>query len=246
MTLEICANSLQSALNAQEGGANRVELCENLWEGGTTPSFGTLTLARKLLKIELLVLARPRGGDFVYSDLEFDILCQDILQMKEMGIEGIVSGVLNPNGTIDKIRTQILVELSRPLPFIFHRAFDCTPDAQKALEDLIDCGVKRVLTSGQKNSALDGLPLLKELHHQAAGRIEILPGGGLNGDNIAQLIPQNPCGQIHLTAKAPVLNRRLQHLDVNMNGSPAISEEFIFETDVEIVRKVRKLIDEGI
>lgn len=245
MILEICANSLQSAINAQAGGASRIELCENLWEGGTTPSYGTLKIAKKLIDIELLVLVRPRGGDFVYSELEFQVICEDILKLKEIGIDGIVSGVLDAQGNIDQARTKQLVALSHPLPFVFHRAFDCTPDPFVALQALIDCGVKRVLSSGQENSAIDGLPLIHQLHSRAAGRIEILPGGGLNKDNVKQLIAQNPCGQVHLTAKMPTLNKRLPHLKVNMNGSTAIAEEFIYETDVETVREVKRLMDEA-
>ena len=132
-TLEICSNSTQSALNAQIAGAKRVELWSNLWESGTTPSYGSIKRARNLLDIQVFILIRPRGGDFVYSELEFDIIKEDILLCKEIGVDGIVSGVLKPDNSIDLPRTQELIELSKPLPFTFHRAFDITPDLFQSL-----------------------------------------------------------------------------------------------------------------
>ena len=152
-TLEICANSVQSALNAQEAGADRVELCDNLWESGTTPGPGSLKLARKLLSIGLFVLIRPRGGDFIYSELEFDIIKEEIKWAKDLGVDGIVSGVLTAKGSVDIERTVQLVELAHPLPFTFHRAFDVTPNLKDSLQDLINCGVQRGLNfRGPKRS----------------------------------------------------------------------------------------------
>ena len=135
-TLEICANSVQSAINAELGGAHRVELCDNLWEGGTTPSTATIRLTCQHLNIDVYILIRPRGGDFVYSDLEFEIMKEDIKQSKKLGVDGIVSGILLPNGNIDVPRTKELVELSKPLSFTFHRAFDLVNNPVNSLEDV--------------------------------------------------------------------------------------------------------------
>ncbi|MTI41734.1 copper homeostasis protein CutC, partial [Fulvivirga lutimaris] len=198
--IEICANSVQSVINAEKAGAQRVELCDNLWEGGTTPSAAMIKLAKEKTNIAIYVLVRPRGGDFVYSDLEFEIIKEDIRICKELGVEGIVSGVLNADGTVDKERTRELVELSKPLPFTFHRAFDVANDAFRALEDIIDCGAVRILSSGQKNSAIEGIDLLKQIQEKAAGRISIMPGGGINPDNISELLSIG-CTEFHMSGK---------------------------------------------
>jgi copper homeostasis protein len=154
--IEICANGLQSALNAQMGGAARVELCDNLYAGGTTPSAGTIRLARKYLSIALHVLIRPRGGDFLYNAHELEIMKDDIRFCKDAGVEGVVIGILNADGTIDTERTAELIELARPMYVTFHRAFDMCHDATEALEQLIQLNVDCLLTSGQKNKASDG------------------------------------------------------------------------------------------
>ncbi|MBT8244957.1 MAG: copper homeostasis protein CutC [Winogradskyella sp.] len=186
MKLEVCANSYQSAKNAQSAQAQRIELCQELSVGGITPSYGLLKQVIKDLEIEIFVLIRPRSGDFVYTDNEFQIIKNDIKICKDLGCQGIVLGVLNHNKTIDLKRTQELVELSKPLPFTFHRAFDEVLKPKEALEQLIDLGVDRVLTSGQKSSAEEGLSLLKELNKIANGRITILAGGGVNADNASK------------------------------------------------------------
>ena len=183
-TLEICSNSAQSALNAQEAGATRVELCSSLWESGTTPSYGSIKKARALLDIQLFVLIRPRGGDFIYSDLEFDIIKEDIIACKAMGVDGIVSGVLNKDNTIAMARTKELIELSSPLPFTFHRAFDLTPNLFQSLENLISLNVDRVLTSGGHESVANASETITKLNQLAENKIKILPGVGINEANI--------------------------------------------------------------
>ncbi|MEQ8475726.1 copper homeostasis protein CutC [Fulvivirga sp.] len=239
--LEICANSVQSVINAEKAGAQRVELCDNLWEGGTTPSAATIKLAKEKTKIAIYVLVRPRGGDFVYSDLEFEIIKEDIRICKELGVEGIVSGVLNADGTVDKARTKILVELSRPLPFTFHRAFDVAAEPFQALEDIIDCGAVRILTSGQKNSAIEGIELLKEIQEKAAGRIIIMPGGGINESNISKL-QSIGCQEFHMSGKkAQKSMAKPGH--VNMNSSKDIPENIIFTSDIGTIRSVIEKID---
>jgi len=183
MLLEICANSYQSAKNAQEAGAHRIELCQELSVGGITPSYGLLKEVIEDLNIPIFVLIRPRGGNFVYSDAEFDIMKRDIQLCKDLECQGIVSGVLNADKTIDINRTKELVELSKPLQFTFHRAFDEVANPKKALEQLIAFGVERILTSGQENSAEKGLELLQVLNKISKNRITILAASGINSDN---------------------------------------------------------------
>ncbi len=186
MLLEVCANSFQSAVNANEAGAHRIELCQELSVGGITPSYGLIKEVVNAIDIPVFVLIRPRGGDFVYSDSEFDIMKEDIQICKDLGCRGIVSGVLNNDKTIDLKRTKELVELSKPLTFTFHRAFDEVETPKEALDQLINLNVDRVLTSGQQASAEQGIELLKELHKLANDKITILAGGGVSSDNASK------------------------------------------------------------
>lgn len=188
LILEICANSIQSAINAQQAGAHRIELCENLEQGGTTPSYGFLVQARKHLNIKINVLIRPRSGDFLYSDLEYQIIQDDIRMAKQLGADGIVCGILLPNGDVDIPRTKALVDLAKPMSFTFHRAYDFTNDPFKALEDVISTGANCLLTSGQQPTAIQGVHLIWELVKVAKDRITIMPGSGVNADNIEYLI----------------------------------------------------------
>lgn len=204
LTLEICVDSVEGALAAQSGGVQRVELCDNLLEGGTTPSAGMIALTRQQIGIGLNVIIRPRGGDFCYSDLEFAVMQYDITQAKQLGADGVVIGLLNPDGTIDKARTAALIEVARPLGVTFHRAFDMSVDPRQSLEDLIDLGVDRVLTSGQESSALEGVELISVLVQQAGGRIIVMPGGGVNERNIHKIVQQSGVREIHLSARSSV------------------------------------------
>ena len=186
MIVEICANSFESAFNAQQAGAHRIELCSELAVGGITPSYGLIEQVMTSLMIPVFVLVRPRSGDFNYSDAEFKIIKKDIELCKKLGCSGIVSGVLNRDNSVDALLTQELVELTKPLPFVFHRAFDLVPDPISALNELMEIGVQRVLTSGQESTALRGLELIQKLKSQAKNRITILPGGGINLENAIQ------------------------------------------------------------
>lgn len=183
MLLEICANSYQSAKNAQTAGAKRIELCSELSIGGITPSYGLIQQVINELDIETFVLIRPRSGNFNYSQAEFEIIKKDIQICKDLGCHGIVSGVLNDDNTINFERTQELIDLSKPLPFTFHRAFDVATNPKQALEQLIILGVDRILTSGQQPKAIDGLEHLKALKEQAQNRIIIIVGSGINSEN---------------------------------------------------------------
>jgi copper homeostasis protein len=174
---EACVDSVEAALAAQAGGADRVELCADLMDGGCTPSSGTIQLTRKLLNIRMNVIIRPRGGDFCYSDIEFETMKLDIELCKRAGADGVVIGLLNPDGTIDVERTRTLVALARPLSVTFHRAFDVSRDPFEALETLIGLGVDRILTTGQEPSPLEGLEMIAELVRRAGNRVIIMPGG---------------------------------------------------------------------
>ena len=208
MKLEICANAYQSVKNAQEAGAHRIELCQELSVGGITPSYGLLKQVIENLNIPVYVLIRPRGGNFVYSSDEFEIMKHNIKVCKELGCKipiaiGIVAGVLKEDKSIDVKRTQELVELSKPLDFTFHRAFDEVENTKEALEQLVDLGVHRVLTSGQQKTAEEGLGLLKELNALSNGRITILAGGGVNSENAIRF-KQAGLKEIHASASTTI------------------------------------------
>lgn len=206
IVLEICIDSVESAIAVQQGGASRVELCDNLLEGGTTPSAGAIALARQSIGIDLNVIIRPRGGDFCYTEVEFEVMKYDIEQAKRLGANGVVIGLLNSDGSVDAARTAALVELARPLSVTFHRAFDMSRDPHEALETLISLGLDRVLTTGQESSALEGLDLITELVRQAAGRIIIMPGlsGAISERNVKKIITQAEVKEIHTTASTPL------------------------------------------
>ena len=184
MIVEVCANSYEYAIKAEKAGANRIELCKDLHLDGLTPDYEIAKRTINELNIPVFILIRPREGDFNYSNEEFELMKADIVKFKEMGCKGIVSGVLNDDKTIDLERTKELVELSRPLEFTFHRAFDIVTDPLNELENLIDIGVDRLLTSGQKDKAIDGLDLLKKLNKKAGDRIKIMPGSGISNNTI--------------------------------------------------------------
>ncbi len=201
VTLEVCVDSVRSALIAQAGGAQRVELCQSLPEGGTTPSAALISKVRELLDIEVYVLIRPRGGDFLYDDIEFDIMLHDILYCARSGCDGVVIGMLQADGAIDKERCAELVHLAKQhnLGVSFHRAFDRCNDLQQGLEDIISLGCERVLTSGGQPTAQAGAAALKALVEQAAGRISIMPGSGLTPDNVAALLKTTGAKEVHGT-----------------------------------------------
>lgn len=199
--MEVCVDGVESAVNAEEGGASRVELCCNLVEGGTTPSLGTLRIIKQRVKIPVFVMLRPRGGDFVYSEDEFSVMTEDLQLLKENGADGIVFGILTPEGSIDESRCLELKQLANPLPVTFHRAFDMVRDPVKSLEVLVSLGFERVLTSGLESSALEGLPLLKALVQQARGRITLVPGGGITERNLKRILKGCGAKEFHGSAR---------------------------------------------
>ncbi len=199
--LEVIGFNIESCLIAQSAGAHRIELCDNPGDGGTTPSYGFIKAARHQLNIDLYPIIRPRGGDFLYSDAEFDIMRSDIKVCKELGCDGIVIGILNTDGTVDKKRCSLLVQLAYPMGVTFHRAFDRTSDAFKAMEDIIEIGCERILTSGQMPNALNGADLIAKLISQSDERIIIMPGSGIRSDNIIEIAKRTNAVEFHTSAR---------------------------------------------
>ncbi len=198
--IEVCVDSLESARAAEAAGADRIELCQALFEGGLTPSAGLLESVRKHVCLEIAVMIRPRGGDFCYTEDEFEVMKRDLVWAKTHGAELVVLGVLGPDGMIHRERTRELCDLAAPLPVTFHRAFDMAADPRAALETLIDLGVERVLTSGQERTALEGLDLIVELVRQAGDRIIVMPGGGLSERNLAKVLRVSGANEFHVSA----------------------------------------------
>ncbi|MBP1595759.1 MAG: hypothetical protein H6Q05_1136 [Acidobacteria bacterium] len=202
--LEVCVESAAGAVAAQQGGADRVELCANLLEGGTTPSAGSIRLARRSLHIGLQVMIRPRGGDFCYSAMEFEIMKLDIEAAGAAGADGVVFGLLNEDGSVDEKRTRELHGLARPMSVTFHRAFDMSRDPFESLDSLISIGIDRILTSGQDASALEGLDLIAGLVRKAGDRIIIMPGGGITERNFGRILLESGAKEVHVAALAMV------------------------------------------
>ncbi len=241
--LEICVDNIQSAIDAEEAGADRVELCGNLLEGGTTPGPGTIQLAREKLEIGLNVIIRPRGGDFLYDDQEYDIMKRDIKTCLIYGVDGVVLGILNPEGEIDVGRTSALVELAYPMPVTFHRAFDMCSDPVRGIEDVISTGAKRLLTSGQKNVVPDGAELISKVVKQAGNRIIIMPGGGLNISNIEFLARTTGANEFHLTARKSIdSGMKFRMEGINMGGLPGMSEFSRKVADKELIKKIIQIL----
>jgi copper homeostasis protein len=232
LVLEVCIDSVEAAIAAQEGGADRVELCANLLEGGTTPSAGAIQLARARVEIGLNVMIRPRGGDFCYSDVEFEVMKLDVELAKELGADGVVFGVLNQDGSVDVERTGALVELARPMSVTFHRAFDMTRDPHEAMDALIELGIDRVLTSGQESSVLEGLDLITDLVRKAGDRIIVMPGAGITERNVKTIVERSGAKEVHVAAPMSVESRmRYRNVRCFMGGELRPPEFTLTTTD---------------
>ena len=231
MTIEICTNSVQSAINASKGGADRIELCQNLNEGGTTPSYATIKYCVENLPLKTMVLIRPRPGDFCYNEAEYEVIKEDVIMCRELGAHGVVVGFLDENLDIDIARTAEIVRLARPMEVTFHRAFDRCRDWHKALEQIIECGCDRILTSGQCKTAPEGVDNLSEIQKQAAGRIAILAGSGVNSQNAKDLISITGINEIHSSCKHTIEKRQKTHIEDSSRYN---------ETDLE---EVKRLVD---
>lgn len=239
MIVEVCANSIESALNAQNAGADRIELCMELGVGGVTPSYGLIKQVLKVLNIPVHVLIRPRSGDFTYSNREFQIMQDDIMQCLDLGVSGIVSGVLTHQFTIDLKRTALLVDLTKPGHFTFHRAFDWISEPKKAIRELQNIGVNTILTSGQKVTALAGMDDLKSWNTYAS-HCSIMPGSGINLENI-QIFKENGFDAIHLSGSKwrKTLSSKPP---ITMNNAKFLSDDSIAVSDLDLLKEVVDIV----
>lgn len=226
--LEICANSVASCIEAQKGGAWRVELCAAIPEGGTTPSYGDIALARELIQIKLHVIIRPRAGDFLYSPLEHRIMLKDIETARRLGANGVVIGCLTPEGEVNWVRNRELVEAAEGMSVTFHRAFDMCRDPYESLERIIALGCDRLLTSGQQPKAEQGIPMLRELVQRAGDRIIIMPGSGVNADNITKLSEETGAREFHLSARERLESGMIyRNPNLKMGGDLILIDEYV-------------------
>ena len=240
--IEVCAFSLESCLAAEKGGANRIELCGSMYEGGTTPSAGLIQIAKQQVSIEIHAMIRPRGGDFCYSENEISVMQADIRLAKQMGCEGIVLGILQPNGRVNISQTKALVNLAKPMQVTFHRAIDMTTDYSEALEDIIETGCDRILTSGQKNTAMEGIEAIKKLVKQANNRIEIMAGSGVNASNVQTLI-HTGVNALHLTGKSIRDSEMIYRKEgITMGGLSEVPEYEIVYSDFKKIQAVAEVI----
>ena len=244
MICEIVVYNIESALKAQEGGADRIELCDNPGEGGTTPSYGTIEAVRQNVNLDVYVMIRPRGGDFYYTNYEFHSMKRDISQCQKISVDGVVFGILNPDGTLDKKRCKELIDKARPLKVTCHRAFDMTRDPFEALEDCIEVGFDRILTSGQQAQALKGADLIGELIKRANGRIAIMPGSGVNENTVQEILRKSNATEIHFSATSSRESGMIyRNPSIAGMGSDEGSEFKVRTVDPDRVRAMRKLAE---
>lgn len=235
--IEICVEGIDGLVAAQQAGADRVELCASLLEGGLTPGMGVVREALHIATIPFHVMIRPRGGDFLYSELEFRSMLEDVKALREIGVVGVVIGCLTADGRIDEARTKALVDAARPMTVTCHRAFDMTRDYREAIEALIRCGVDRVLTSGQRDTALEGIEILKDTVALANGRIVVMGCGALDVDNIAQVRCATGVDEMHFAALKTIKSgMEFRNPHVGMGGTAIEREYEITLTDVDAVR----------
>lgn len=239
--LEVVATSLESLESAIEGGADRIELCSNLFCGGTTPSAGLIQAAISESSVPVHVLIRPRPGDFCYNKAEMNLICRDIEFAKQSGAAGIVCGFLLPDGNIDKEITELIAELASPLSVTFHRAFDVSRDPFQALEDIIEAGCQRLLTSGQKNTAIEGRDLISQLVKHAGDRIIIMPGSGVNADNIQQL-KETGAHEFHMSGSVNRDSASIYYNDKVLLSDNPVRDSVIQMTSKEKVAAVKQFL----
>ena len=238
--IEIATSDFVTTKAAVEGGADRIELCANLAEGGTTPSFGTIKRCRESFNVLLYPIIRPRGGDFLYTKDEYEIMVEDVKLCKQLGCDGVVLGLLNMDGTIDIARTSGLVELAYPMETTFHRAFDRCLDPLEAMEELIEMGCERILTSGQQPTVNDGVELIAELNKKADGRIIIMPGSGVRKENIKMLAEKTGCTEFHSSLRSKTKSP-MQYLHPGFAGSEeSYMNNAIDPAEVKAIRNMLK------
>jgi copper homeostasis protein len=244
VTTEIVVYNIASALKAQEGHADRIELCDNQGEGGTTPSMGTIENVRQHVSLDVFVMIRPRGGDFCYSSYEFWTMKKDISHCQKLSVDGVVFGILTPDGRIDKKRCKEAIERARPLKVTCHRAFDMTRDPFEALEDCIEVGFDRILTAGQQAQALKGAELIGELVQRSNGRISIMAGSGVNENTVEEIVRVAGVNEIHFSATAfDESPMKYKNPNIAGMGSEEGSEFKLRTCDPERIRKMRELAE---
>mgnify|MGYP000866014566 CR=1 FL=1 len=238
MLIEICVDSLEGALAAERGGADRLELCSGLGEGGVTPGAGLVTSVCREVEIDVHAMIRPRGGDFHYSTAELSVMREEIRVARDLGVAGVVLGCLKENGDVDLGQVESLTALARPCNVTFHRAFDMCRDPREALDGLLNLGVDRILTSGQEANCLAGVSLIAELQERAAGRIAVMPGGGVTLENVREIAAGSGVGEIHLSARSMV-ESGMRHRNPRCSMGAGGAEEYRWKTtDEAIVRAV--------
>lgn len=206
MEIEICASTIQSAVNAKAGGATRVEICDNLEAGGTTPSYATIEYCIKELKLETNVLVRPRAGDFVYSKEEFEVICRDVAMSKQLGANSVVVGFLKENGELDADRLEKIVQIAKPMKVVCHRAFDACVNKDEAIEQIIQAGCFRILTSGGAPTSEEGIEGLARIVKQANGRIGVIAASGVTSENVERIIKGSGVKEVHSPCKVLIDN----------------------------------------
>jgi copper homeostasis protein len=237
-TIEICVEGIDGLVAAQRAGADRVELCASLLEGGITPSLGVVREGLALATIPFMVIVRPRGGDFLYSEREFESMLEDVRALREMGVAGVVAGCLTPDGRVDEPKMNALVAAAGPLSVTCHRAFDMTADFREAIEALVRCGVDRVLTSGQRDTAMEGINILRQTVEAAAGRIKVMACGALDETNIATVLRECGADELHFSAPRTVPSgMAFRNPQVDMGGTGHEREYQLTLTDEDAVRR---------
>lgn len=241
--LEICANSIESAIAAEKGGADRIELCANLGEGGTTPSHGQIKWCVEHLELEVWPLIRPRGGDFLYTDAEFECLLEDISFCKKIGCHGVVAGILDENGSVDETRCRQIIATASPMHVAFHRAFDMSQNLEESLEAIIALGFVRILTSGGKANAEIGASEIAKLVVQAKDRIEIMPGAGVNSNNLLQIAKITGARCFHTTAKDKFASKMAFQNAIGKMGDKDADEFSYEQTDLNKVKILKGILN---
>jgi copper homeostasis protein len=242
--IETAAFTVTSAIKAAQGGADRIELCSGYAEGGLSPSTGAILVAMEKLNIPVNIMIRPRVGDFVYNGEELLVMEKEIRFCRNQGVNGVVLGILTREGEIDKENVQKFVDIARPMAVTFHRAFDLCPNPFQALKDLISCGVHRVLTSGSRATAPEGIETIAELVKQAGDRIIILPGGGITAKNVMEIVVRTGVKEVHLSGKAlvesPMINRMGR---ISLSAPGEVWDNLWFECEPQKIRDVKSLLD---
>lgn len=239
VTLEICVDTIESALAAERGGAHRIELCSDLSDGGVTPSAGLISAVHRRVSLSFFVMIRPRGGDFFYSNDEFDLMQEDVRTAKQLGADGVVLGMLTVDGDVDVIRTQHLVEIARPMQVTFHRAFDMCRDLEGSLEQVIQTGATRVLTSGGERNAENGLAVITKLNQLANRRLIVVAGGGIRARNIRRIITASGIQEVHASIRSRVSSpMRYRNKKVSLGCDPVREYQQVVVPD----ERVRSLL----